>query len=85
MLDKPLCILFPCLYKISEQPDISVQQVWNDVAAFTFTRWLVDDLRTNWGLILDELKNFQFTDEMDTINWRLEPKRNLVLNPPIMP
>jgi hypothetical protein len=48
LYDKPLNVLFPDLLKICEQPDISVCQVKIDPNSLSFSRWLVDDLKSCW-------------------------------------
>ena len=44
LYDKPLCILYPDLFKFCEQPNVNASQVHSDIESVSFTRWLVDNL-----------------------------------------
>ena len=70
LYSKPLCILFPELFKICEQPELTVFHLKSDINSMTFTRWLVDDLRVDWLTILSKLDDIQLPDERDVIKWR---------------
>jgi len=65
--DKPLSSLFPDLFKICEQPDISLYHVKLDPNHVTFTRWLIDDLWLSLENIQKEIANIQLTDGKDCV------------------
>jgi hypothetical protein len=67
--DKPPSLLFPTLFKLCEQPDISVYRVRSDPSCVTFIRWLVDDLRISWLNILGEIECTHQYDGEDFVIW----------------
>jgi hypothetical protein len=36
-----------------------------------FRRWLFDELRTSWNIILHDVMNFELVNEPDVIGWKL--------------
>lgn len=58
LYDDPLCDLSPTLYKLCEQKDILVYQWLDKSVKITFSRWLTDDLRIEWGKILKDVEEF---------------------------
>jgi len=50
-MEKPLEKLFPHLFKICSQPNISVALAKQN--SVDFSRWLIDDLRAYWCQILN--------------------------------
>jgi len=65
---QPLEYVFPDLFKICLQPDISVSQMKQSYASFT--RWLVDNIRLDWDNILSKVKRITLSDEEDMIFWK---------------
>jgi len=66
--EKPLCMLFPDLFKFCEQQNISLNQVRNNRQSVSFTRWLTDTLLIDWQLIIDDLEKINFTSEDDLVS-----------------
>lgn len=74
LYDEPLCNRFPVLYKLCEHQDILVHQ-WRDKSVIiTFSRWLTDELRYEWGKILSDVSNIQLDEGPDSAIWKLESK-----------
>lgn len=71
---KPLCILFLDLFKLCEQPGVSVYQVKADSNVITFTIWLVDDLRVSWDNIMRDVANVHLVNEKDSVLWKFWSK-----------
>lgn len=63
LFDKPLNYLFPDLFKLCLQPDISVFQVKQN--SVSFRRWLVDDLKSGWDKIMSEVDGTILTPGKD--------------------
>jgi hypothetical protein len=70
LYDKPLYLTFPDLFKLCEQPDATVYQAKFNLNGLTFTRWLIDDLRNNWGQIMRDVDVVQLDDRKDEVIWR---------------
>jgi hypothetical protein len=74
LYEKPLNILYPNLFKLCEQPDISLYSVKMNSLVITFTRWLVDDLREHWNNILRDVSNIILDTSDDVILWKFGNK-----------
>jgi hypothetical protein len=62
-------LTFPDLFKLCEQPDTIVHQAKMNPNGLTFTRWLVGDLRINWGQIRKKVDDIQLNAEKDEVFW----------------
>lgn len=65
LYDKPICILYPDLFKMCCQPNIIVAQMKMSPNSVTFTRWLVDDISRDWESILRKLDKIHLTNAKD--------------------
>lgn len=74
LFDQPLSELFPDLFAMCMQQNISVATVKNNPESVTFTRWLVDNWRVSWEKILKELADVQLSDGEDEISWKFGNK-----------
>jgi hypothetical protein len=74
LYDSPLCILFPDLFKLCNQKEISVYQGVQETSAVTFCRWLSDELASSWAKIIQDLEHVQLTDLPDIVLWKLDKK-----------
>ena len=70
LYEKPLCVLYSDLFKICEQPNVTVHQAHNDTQRISFTRWLTDILLLDWQKILNDMKDINFNSEEDTVSWK---------------
>jgi len=52
LYDKSLEIMLPILFKLCEQKDSYVHQVLVGTVQLTFSRWLTEDLSTEWMKIV---------------------------------
>lgn len=68
--EKPLYILFPELFKIYENLDVTIYHVKTEPQMVTFSRWLVGDLRTGWCKILTEVENLHLVNGRDLVQWK---------------
>ena len=68
LYEKPLCMLFPDLFKFCEQQNISLNQVRNNRQSVSLTRWLTDTLLIDWQMIIDDLEKINFTSEDDSVS-----------------
>jgi hypothetical protein len=84
LYSEPLSTTSPDLFKLCEQKDISVFHLVTGLVPVTFSRWLTDDLRTEWNKILADVLNVQLESEPDTVCWKLEDKGFFLLNLHIM-
>jgi len=57
LYDQPLCMLYPDLFAMCQQSDLTVFQVKTDIQSVTFSRWLVDIWKENWEKIVHDLAN----------------------------
>lgn len=73
LYDKPLCVLFPDLFKFCEQQNILVDQARGNPQNISFTRWLMDDMLVTRQRILDDMYKIEFTSENDSVSWKFGP------------
>lgn len=74
LYDEPLCDLFPGLFKLCEQQEITVHQMICNIIPITFSRWLTSELRWEWGKILRDTSELHLCDEQDIVSWKLEAR-----------
>lgn len=74
LYSEPLAAIFLDLFKICDQKVIIVFQLTSGLVPVTFSRWLTDDLRSEWEKILSDISHTQLEFEPDTVCWRLEGK-----------
>lgn len=72
LFDSPLCVSYPDLFKLCEQPDILVSSVMNDINHISFLRWLPPDLELEWNHIVQEMLKIQTNSMDDVAVWKLE-------------
>jgi hypothetical protein len=72
----PLCTLFPDLFKICGQKDISVFQLVSGLIPISFCRWLTSELRVEWDNIMKDILETQLVSEHDSVSWKLEARGN---------
>ena len=70
LFDKPIQLLFPELFEICLQPDISVGHMKQNLVRFK--RWLVDDLQTRWCEIKKKADELVLTNDKDVVMWHLD-------------
>lgn len=78
LYEKPLSVLFPDLYKMAHQKDISVNKVMFNPQQVCFSRCLVGKWRLDWLSILKTLTNVQLGGEEDVTVWRLGGKGKFI-------
>jgi hypothetical protein len=69
LYEKPLCIVYPVLFKFCQQQNILVDQVRNNLQSVSFTRWLMDDMLTDWQITLSDMRKINFTSNKDSVAW----------------
>jgi hypothetical protein len=69
--EKPLCVLFPEMFKFCEQTNLLVDQARSNPQTISFTRWLEDDTLEAWLTILNDMRQVQFTSANDVVRWKL--------------
>jgi hypothetical protein len=74
LYEKPLCILYPDLFKFYEQPNVSIFQVHSNIESVSFTRWLTGNLLLDWNKIVDDMNNINFITDNDVVLWRFGPQ-----------
>lgn len=74
LYDQTLESLFPDLYKMAQQHDITLAEVKLNPSCVTFSRWLVGVWRKQWDSLLLAVKKIQLIDTVDIVKWRLSPK-----------
>lgn len=65
--DKPLSLLYPDLFKMCEQPEITMDMVKNNPCLVSFTRWLVDTWKHDWDEILQMIHELKLADGDDSV------------------
>jgi hypothetical protein len=74
LYDKPLDILFPDLFKMAQQQDISLAKAKMNPDKITFSRCLVDQWQKQWEHITSELSKISPNDSDDIVLWRFGKK-----------
>lgn len=74
LFDQPLSDVFPELFAMCLQPNMSVAVLKSNPAAVTFTRWLVDGWRVSWHKILSEVDNIHLSAGDDMTTWKFGNK-----------
>ena len=69
LMEKPLEKLFPDLFKICSQPNISVTMAKQN--SVDFSRWLIDDLRADWCRIMNHVNGISLSNGEDSVIWNL--------------
>jgi hypothetical protein len=59
--------LFPDLYKMTQQPDITVAKVNLNPASLTFSRWLVGEWKKQWDSVLFKMFNIHLNANADIV------------------
>jgi hypothetical protein len=67
-------VLFPDLFDMCLQKNISVDKVKQNHNVVTFSRWLVDKWRTDWSNILHDVSMFCFSTREDKVSWKFGQK-----------
>jgi hypothetical protein len=76
LYDKPLDIIFPDLFKMAQQQDISLAEAKMNPDKITLSRWLVDQWQKQWEHITFELSKISLNDSDDIVLWRFGKKCN---------
>jgi hypothetical protein len=74
LYEKSLIQLFPYLFAMCSQQNITVEEVEVNPSAVTFTRWLVDSWRDNWEQILLDTSNVILDGRADMVSWKFGNK-----------
>lgn len=74
LYDRPISLLFPDLFKMAQQRDITLAEVVLNPLSLTFSRWLVDIWKTQWDNIISDMKKVQLKDSDDVVTWRFNKK-----------
>jgi len=72
LYNEPLCILFPDLFKLCEQQNISVCQLIRGTINVTFCRWLTKELNLMWNKIIADAATVVLDSGHDIVSWKLE-------------
>jgi hypothetical protein len=70
LYEKSLEVLFPDLFAMCLNQNITVEQVKKDPIVVKFTRWLVDRWRNDWEQILVDTFSVNMGLNDDTVSWR---------------
>ena len=76
-MEKPLENLFPDLFKLCSLPNISVASARQN--SVCFSRWLVDDLRDDWGHIMNQFNEIYLNNDEDRVIWNLGKKEKFTV------
>ena len=68
------------LFKLSEQKNITLFQVKCGEIQLSFTRWLVDNLKSDWDKVLADVSQYHFKHGEDFLNGNLEIKALCLCN-----
>jgi hypothetical protein len=68
--DKPLCYLFPILFSLCADKNISVYQFLLQQGQINFDRWLSPLLFEQWLGVVDTVYHYPFVDASDIPRWR---------------
>jgi hypothetical protein len=74
LYDQPLMSLFPDLYKMTQQPDITLAKVKLNPGSLTFSRWLVGEWKKQWDSVLSDMNNIFLKDSANIVKWSLSSK-----------
>lgn len=66
---KPFSLLFPILYRICNEKEMSVAQGYDSHWRFSFRRWLNPTLQEQWNLVLGWISGVQLSNEGDKVVW----------------
>lgn len=67
---QPLCLLYPDLFKMCQQQDITVAEVRKDPKLITFTRWLVDEWDVSRNKIMVDTAEMSLKQGNDDVSWK---------------
>lgn len=79
LYDIPIRDVAPILFIISKQKEASVADVKSGKIQMTFTRWLHNDLQTEWDTIMKNTQDFQLLDTDDEIVWKFESNQRFTV------
>jgi len=74
LYNNSLEVLFPDLFDMCLQKNISVDKVKQNHNVVTFNRWLVDKWRIDWSKILHDVSMFCFSMRDDKVSWKFGKK-----------
>jgi hypothetical protein len=74
LYSKPLCDLYPDLYKLCDQKNMTVHQMISGEIATSFNRHLTPDLKRDWEKILTDIFALNYNHNQDCVSWKLEKK-----------
>jgi hypothetical protein len=80
LYDKPLCVLFPDLFKFCDQQNILVEQARKETHTISFSRWLMDSLLLDSHRILSDMNKLDFGPGEDRVSGNLVLWAVLLLN-----
>ena len=62
------------LFKLCEQKNITLFQVKCGEIQLSFTRWLVDNLKSDWDKVLADVSQYHFKHGEDFVKWKFGNK-----------
>lgn len=71
---RPLCVLYPVLFDLCEEKNITVYQFLVKDGNLQFTRWLSSLLFEQWMGVIDLVYSFPFGNQDDVILWKFHFK-----------
>lgn len=70
LYDKCISLLFPDLFKMSQQKEISVHDMLTNPQRMSFSRHLVDRWRLDWGKITEDASNLTVKPGENMVCWK---------------
>ena len=70
LYSKSMKELYPLLYRLCTEKDITVEETRKKSLNLNFRRWLYPELETQWVDICDRVNSFEFRSNNDVIVWR---------------
>jgi len=67
-------MLYPDLFKMTQQQDVTMAEVMLNPHALTFSRWLVDVWAEQWKMILNDMSKISLKDCNDVVCWKFGKK-----------
>jgi hypothetical protein len=67
-------MLYPDLFKMTQQQDVTLAEVMLNPHALTFSRWLVDVWAEQWKVILNDMSKISLKDCNDVVCWKFGKK-----------
>lgn len=66
-------MVYPDLFKLCLEKEITVSRMKANPQSVTFSRWLIEGWRDDWEQILLQVDSIQLREGEDTITWKIGP------------